>query len=201
MQFCIHCRHVAASVAIRPKDARQVPAATICHAPCPGFLPRRGQGQQPTTKLDRPEDWFNALPTYMEGRAYHELVALKQVPKPGSESVWICPEAQEIAPLPTVYFAYGMNMGLSVWDRAKPDHLDHVGATSTMVFMADAPGSSCAVWPSARPFAPADRHQGFANIAFLDGHVDAFVRTDLISVDRSNIRWHVPDSSWTGPQD
>src|SRR6266550_1263393 len=26
------------------------------------FLPRRGQGQQPTTVVDRTADWFNALP-------------------------------------------------------------------------------------------------------------------------------------------
>ena len=27
-----------------------------------GEVPRRGQGVQPVTQLDRPEDWFNALP-------------------------------------------------------------------------------------------------------------------------------------------
>lgn len=28
------------------------------------YLPRRGQGVQPLVQIDRPEDWFNALPPY-----------------------------------------------------------------------------------------------------------------------------------------
>src|ERR1700751_1250727 len=29
------------------------------------FLPRRGQGVQVLAEIDRPEDWFNALPPYV----------------------------------------------------------------------------------------------------------------------------------------
>src|SRR5262245_8996856 len=54
-----------------------------------GFLPRRGQGVQPTTKLDRPEDWFNGLPSFLENPPYSRLVQENQQPKPGSNSVWI----------------------------------------------------------------------------------------------------------------
>src|SRR5262245_41955706 len=38
-----------------------------------GFLPRRGQGIRPTTRIDRPEDWFNALPPLLGEFSYLEL--------------------------------------------------------------------------------------------------------------------------------
>jgi prepilin-type processing-associated H-X9-DG protein len=44
-----------------------------------------------------------------------------------------------------------------------------------------------------------------ANVAFLDGHVSAFVGTELGCgvglIDREDVRWKVPDSSWAGPED
>ncbi len=79
-----------------------------------GALPRRGQGVQPTTKLDRADDWFNSLPPFMENLPYSRLVQEGQQPKAGTNSVWMCPDAQEIAQ--STYFAYGMNMALSPWD-------------------------------------------------------------------------------------
>src|SRR5262245_64952462 len=38
-----------------------------------GRLPYRGQGIQPTVQLNRPDDWFNALPPLMENTLYSEL--------------------------------------------------------------------------------------------------------------------------------
>ena len=35
-----------------------------------GSLPRRGQGVQPLARIDRPTDWFNALPPYLGSPAY-----------------------------------------------------------------------------------------------------------------------------------
>src|SRR5262245_15527911 len=55
-----------------------------------GYLPRRGQGAQPTVFIDRPDDWFNALPPYLELPPYSELVASNRRPQPGESSVWIC---------------------------------------------------------------------------------------------------------------
>jgi prepilin-type processing-associated H-X9-DG protein/prepilin-type N-terminal cleavage/methylation domain-containing protein len=165
-----------------------------------GALPRRGQGQQPTMQLTRPQDWFNALPPLMEERAYSEMSQLGIVPKAGDSSVWICPDAEPIAQ--TVFFAYAMNMGLSVWDHPQPDNIDKVGPTGSMVLMADSLGPYCSTWPSTQPFSPLARHQGQVNIAFLDGHVESFAGEDVGIGDpmRPDVRWQVPGSSWTGPK-
>jgi prepilin-type processing-associated H-X9-DG protein len=184
-------------------NLRQWALAVQTHADThQGALPRRGQGQQPTTQLTRTQDWFNALPPLMEETPYSQLVGLGIRPKAGDHSVWICPEAQEIPQ--TTFFAYAMNMGLSVWDRPKADFLEKVGATSTMVFMADAPGPYCSTWPSPQPFNPATRHQGLVNIAFLDGHVESFYGDDIGcgvgDPGLPSVRWQVPNSSWTGPR-
>jgi prepilin-type processing-associated H-X9-DG protein/prepilin-type N-terminal cleavage/methylation domain-containing protein len=167
-----------------------------------GALPRRGQGQQPTMQLTRPQDWFNALPPLMEERPYSEMSQLGIAPKAGDSSVWICPDAQ---PIPqAIFFAYAMNMGLSMWDHPNPDYLDKVGPTGTMVFMADSPGPYCSTWPSAQPYDPEPRHQGAVNIAFLDGHVETFFGDDIGcgvgDPQRPDVRWQVPNSSWKGPK-
>ena len=188
----IHCQ----------SNLRQWALAVQSHADIhQGALPRRGQGVQPTMQLSRPQDWFNALPPLMEDCPYLEWTQLGIAPKAGDPSVWICPEAQDISR--TTFFSYGMNMGLSVWDQPKPDHLQKVGPTSTMVFMTDAPGPYCAAWPSTQPYSPAARHLGCVNIAFLDGHVDSFLGDDVGcgagDPKRSDVRLQVSDTSWTEP--
>ncbi|HEV3339549.1 MAG TPA: DUF1559 domain-containing protein [Pirellulales bacterium] len=167
-----------------------------------GLLPRRGEGQQPTTFLDRPDDWFNALPALIENQPYITLVQKNTLPKAGDHSIWICPEARQDANQPT-FFAYGMNMWLSTWFEPVQDNIDKVGPRSTMVFMADAPGSYCSVLPRAKPYSPIARHNGFVNISFLDGHVASFsgpeVGCDIGDPYRPDVRWIVPRSTWPGP--
>jgi prepilin-type N-terminal cleavage/methylation domain-containing protein/prepilin-type processing-associated H-X9-DG protein len=166
-----------------------------------GLLPRRGQGVQPTSKLDRPEDWFNALPPFMESLPYLQLSQLGQQPKAGGRSTWICPDAQDIGK--ATLFTYGMNMALSVWDAPVPDRIDRVGPTHRMVFMADAPGPYCATLPSTKPYSVIGRHNGAVNIVFLDGHVACFsgeyVGCGIGDPQRENICWFVPGSSWAEP--
>src|SRR5262245_52272180 len=58
-----------------------------------GWLPRRGQGAQPTMVIDRPSDWFNALPPMMRKRPFAELAAQNIIPRPADGSVWMCPAA------------------------------------------------------------------------------------------------------------
>jgi len=193
-------------------NLRQWAIAVQTHADIhDGVLPRRGQGTQPVKQLTRSADWFNALPQFMEDRAYSELSQLGLAPKAGDSSVWVCPEAQEIkvddypsyAIEPKNFFSYAMNMALSVWDQPRPDVLRKLGPTHTMVFMADSPGPWCSVLPSKKPYSPAARHQGTANIAFLDGHVEAFYGDDLGcgtgDPKRPDIRWYVPESPWKEP--
>jgi len=166
-----------------------------------GQLPRRGQGVQPTTQLDRVEDWFNALPPLMESRPYSDLAAQNIRPKAETTSVWICPEAKDTGQ--ATFFAYGMNMWLSTWNAPEPDRLEKAGGTSTMVFMADGLGPYCSVLPSKQPYSPLARHNGLVNIAFLDGHVVALpgeqVGCGIGDPQLPDVRWVVPGSAWTGP--
>jgi len=183
-----------------------VTAATTYAMDYDGYLPRRGQGQQPTTLLTRPEDWFNMLPPVMKKEPYSQLVAMNRIPHSGDGGIWICLEAAEIRP-GAVYtdavFTYGMNMRLSTWQAPKPDQINNLGDLTSMVFMADGPTSYCSILPAAADFSPVARHSGWVNISFLDGHVASFTgdsvgcgKGDPLRVD---VRWVVPSSSWKGP--
>ena len=165
------------------------------------YLPRRGQGVQPTTRLDRDTDWFNALPLLMNGSSYLDLTSAGMAPKPGDRSIWICPEAK--GPAPAVYFAYAMNMRLSVWDAPEPDRIDQVAPPAVQVFLAEAPGLYCSVLPAPDPYSLVARHSGSTVLAFLDDHVAQFssaaVGCGVGDPLRPEIQWHVPSSAWTGP--
>ena len=166
-----------------------------------GYLPRRGQGVQATAQLDRPEDWFNALPPLIENTSYNDLAQQNLRPKAGDNSIWVCPEA--LAIVQANFFPYGMNMWLSTWLAPEPDHFDRVGPTGTMVFMADGLGTNCSILPSKQAYSPVARHAGFVNIAFLDGHVTSFagdyIGCGVGDPQRPDVRWAVPGSIWTGP--
>src|SRR5262245_28101473 len=103
-----------------------------------GWLPRRGQGAQPTVQIDRPSDWFNALPPIMRMPAYSELVAAKRIPRPGDSTIWMCPSSLDrVTPY---YFSYAMNMRLGVWNVPLPDRINRIGPWSTVVFMSEGSG-------------------------------------------------------------
>ena len=174
-----------------------------------GYLPRRGQGKQPTVKIDRGADWFNAVPAILDMKPYLQLAAEGSIPRPGNQSsIWLCPNAVGLPG--TNYFSYGMNMGLSVWDgdenSGRPDNIAAVGNPSAMVLMADAPGDRCSVFPSKTlgGYNPVPRHGGRVNISFLDGHVSAidasYVGVGSGLVERADMRWHPPNSKWNGAQ-
>ena len=165
------------------------------------YLPRRGQGAQPTAIINRPEDWFNALPPLMKVHPYSELARTNRVPRPGDTSVWMCPQASDIDG--PNYFAFGMNMLLSTWLDGKPDRIDRVAPPSVQVFMADGPGRYCSVLPSSHAYSPVARHAGSLNISFLDSHAARFsggyVGCGIGDQSRGDVRWTVPNSSWPGP--
>jgi prepilin-type N-terminal cleavage/methylation domain-containing protein len=168
-----------------------------------GYLPRRGQGQQPTTVINRPSDWFNALPDIMDFPDYQTLAAENRIPQVEGGGLWICPEAEDTPNSAGYLFTYGMNMWLSIWENALPDRIDSVGPPETMAFMADGQGSYCSVLPFNAPFSPVARHHNCVNIAFLDCHVAAFpgsyVGCGVGDPQRPDIRWTVPGSNWAGP--
>ena len=144
------------------------------------WLPRRGQGKMPTQTLSWYDDWFNELPPYLGQRTYQDLVASGQMPQIGDSSIWICPQLYGSANAYGNSFGYAMNMALSVRNAPLPDRIDKIGSASTMVFMADGPAGYCSTIPfvstaaAPAPFNPVPRHNGYVNIAFLDGHVSAF---------------------------
>jgi prepilin-type N-terminal cleavage/methylation domain-containing protein/prepilin-type processing-associated H-X9-DG protein len=184
-------------------NLRQWSSATLAFAAAnDGCLPRRGQGVQPTGQINRPEDWFNALPPVLQMAGLSRLVAAGRPPHPGDGSIWMCPEMPEVAGAPYT-FSYAMNMRLSTWNAPDPDRLTAVGDHSTMVLMADAPGSYCSTLPSSAAYSPVARHSDFVNIAFLDGHVASFKGTYVGcgsgDPQRPDVRWIVPNSPWAGP--
>ncbi len=166
-------------------------------------LPRRGQGQQPTSVINRPEDWFNALPGVMKMQPYQDLITAGQMPRAGDRGLWICPEATSLPNGAGYLFTYGMNMRLSTWVTPLPDRIDRVGQPSTLVFMADAPSGFCSVLPFAAAFSPVARHHGRVNVSFLDGHAASFpgktVGCGIGDPLLADIRWVVPGSPWAGP--
>jgi prepilin-type N-terminal cleavage/methylation domain-containing protein/prepilin-type processing-associated H-X9-DG protein len=183
-----------------------------------GQLPYRGQGVQPSTRLDAMDDWINAIPQFTESRPYVELVTSNQKPKAGDSSIWICPDAVSIDQLradeldpttashidPTTFFAYGMNMALSTPYMGRPDRIDRVGPLQTMVFMADSLGPYCSVIPHKKDYTPIARHIGnTVNIAFLDGRVESYLGDDVGcrvgDPKRPDIVWYPPNSLWPGP--
>jgi len=190
-------------------NLRQWGAATLIYAnEHNGQLPRRGQGVSPTVLVNRPTDWFNALPPMLKMKPYMDLAASGQVPRPPGASIWLCPQAEDMQG--TYYWSYAMNMALSVWEAnqnfGQPDKITGVGDTATMVFLADGPGNYCSVFPSSQPdgYNPAPRHRGCVNICFLDGHVAAipgsYIGCGTGLIERPDVRWHPPKSTWNSAQ-
>jgi prepilin-type N-terminal cleavage/methylation domain-containing protein/prepilin-type processing-associated H-X9-DG protein len=162
-------------------------------------LPRRGQGVEAATQLDRDADWFNALPPMIEMTPYRQSAALGHDPDSG---IWVCPEAKAVS---TPHrFNYAMNMWISPTQATSPDRFDSLGDASSMAFMADGPPGHCSTVPGKPQYSPDARHCGRANICFLDGHVAAYSGAELgcgtVDPQRPDVRWFVVNSAWPGPK-
>ncbi|MFV0415360.1 MAG: DUF1559 domain-containing protein [Chthoniobacterales bacterium] len=167
-----------------------------------GHIPRRGQGVQPVFRINRPEDWFNALPPYLEMDSYYDLFQAGKHPQPGDRSVFVCPEAS--FPDNNIHFiSYGMNMYVSRWDRVTRMRLSELPMLSSLAFMADAPGGYASTVPSAQGYSVQARHQNHANVLFFDGHIKSFSAKYLGCGEREknhpDIRWNpkIDGDTWT----
>lgn len=156
-----------------------------------GALPRRGQGVQPVTQLDRAEDWFNALPRVLGQPGYGDLVRINQRPKAGDRSLFIRPGATD--PGGKVFLGYAMNMNLSPWNLPNPTRVSQIERPAITVFLAESPGTYASTYPSARPYGCLAPHGGKGNILFLDGHVGTFT-AEYLGVSQSDPRRE--DVSW-----
>jgi type II secretory pathway pseudopilin PulG len=136
------------------------------------FLPRRGQGVQVLAEIDRPADWFNALPVYFGLSSFQQMVTNNVKPAAHTQSVFICPTAND--PGGTYFLPYGMNMNLSPWNLPLATKFGEVVQPSCVVAMADAPGPYASTYPSIQPYSIIARHAGRINLLFLAGQVQSF---------------------------
>lgn len=155
------------------------------------FLPRRGQGVQPLSRIDRPEDWFNALPPYFNGQPYQRLFAANQKFKAHVNSVFVCPVASD--PGSNHFLPYGMNMNLCPWSIPLQTKFAEVVQPSRVVAMADAPGPYASTFPSRKPYSVLSRHSLRTTILFLAGQVNCFpgdyVGCGVGDPSRADVRW------------
>jgi prepilin-type N-terminal cleavage/methylation domain-containing protein len=136
------------------------------------FLPRRGQGVQPLAMIDRPDDWFNALPPYFGAQSFEQLVTQSNKPVAHSQTVYICPSAED--PGGTYFLPYGMNMNLSPWNLPLATKFGKVVQPTAVVAMADTPGPYASTYPSVKPYSIVARHARRINLLFLAGQVQSF---------------------------
>ncbi|MEI8288257.1 MAG: type II secretion system protein [Verrucomicrobiota bacterium] len=139
------------------------------------FLPRRGQGVQALFQLNRPADWFNALPGYLNLPTFEQMAVNKAKPAAHTQSVFICPTADD--PGGIYFLPYAMNMNLCPWNLPAATKLSEVVQPISVVAMADAPGAYAATFPSARPYSVVARHSARVNLLFLSGSVQSYAGT------------------------
>jgi prepilin-type N-terminal cleavage/methylation domain-containing protein len=156
-------------------------------------LPRRGQGVQPLATIDRPTDWFNALPFYFGLPMFQQMVSNNATPAPQSQSVFICPTALNTNTNGTYFLPYGMNMNLCPWNLPVAATFSQVAMPIDVVAMADAPGAYSSTYPSVNPYSPVARHTTQINLLFLAGQVRGFagsyVGCGAGDPGRSDVRW------------
>ena len=172
-----------------------------------GYLPRRGQGVQPVFEINRPTDWFNALPPYLGTASFQVLVSGSNgvlPPRPGDNSIFVCPAATS-STAGKYFLCYGMNMNLSTWNQLNATKLTQVPNPELLAFMADSPGGYASTVPSAHQYNVDPRHNGYANVSFLDGHVQAFAGSYLGcgvgEIEEPGVRWNpdIPGITWMAP--
>jgi prepilin-type N-terminal cleavage/methylation domain-containing protein len=138
------------------------------------FLPRRGQGVQPLTQIDRPADWFNALPIYFGLPTFDDMASNNTLPIAQSPSIFICPAARNTNKTALYFLPYCMNMNLSPWNLPLPTKFGQVQTPNLVVAMADAPGPYSSTYPSVQPYSAVARHNGRINLLFLTGQAQSF---------------------------
>jgi prepilin-type N-terminal cleavage/methylation domain-containing protein len=155
------------------------------------FLPRRGQGVQVLAQIDRPTDWFNALPSYLSLPSFQQMVASNQQPAAHVQSLFICPAASN--PGGAYFLPYGMNMNLCPWNLPQPTRFVDVVQPECVVAMADAPGLWASTYPTSRPYSPVARHASRVNILFLAGNAQSFLGSyagcGTVDPEHPDVRW------------
>ena len=167
------------------------------------YVPRRGQGVKPLEQIDRPEDWFNALPPYLKLPSYQQLFTNHQRLSAAAPSVFVCPVALDSGS--NHFLPYAMNMNLCPWGNSgstEPTKFGEVLRPSQVVAMADGPGPFSAIFPSNNPYTPVPRHSRRVNLLFLAGQAQSFdggyVGCGVGDPGREDVRWLTGTSSDAG---
>ena len=158
------------------------------------YLPRRGQGVQPLAQIDRLEDWFNALPSYLKLASYQQYFTNYGKFKTGANSPFICPIATD--PGSNHFLPYGMNMNLCPWGNSgnsDQTKLSDVVRAVQVVALADSSGPYSSTFPSKNYYSPLPRHKGRVNLLFLGAQVTGFtgeyVGCGVGDPRRDDLRW------------
>jgi prepilin-type N-terminal cleavage/methylation domain-containing protein len=155
------------------------------------YLPRRGQGVQTLALINRPSDWFNALPPYFNKPPYEDLMADGKRPTAGAHDVFVCPDTTDPGGL--YFLPYGMNMNLSTWNLPEPTKFSAVIQPDLAVAIGEGPGPYASTYPSIQAYSIVARHAGRINLLFLGGEVLAFAGTyvgcSVGDPGRPDVRW------------
>jgi len=159
--------------------------------------PRRGQGVRPLTKLDRSEDWFNALPPQLGVQGFGDYITNATTSATSPPQLFVCPEAK---PAPSRYFlTYAMNMYLSPSNRPKPHRMNEIPSPVMTVFLADGGIGYSSAFPAVAEYSPQARHRQMANLIFLDGHAESFKGAEIGSTTginkRADVIWQFDTNS------
>lgn len=160
-------------------------------------IPRRGQGVRPLTKVDRPEDWFNALAPELGQQGFGDFIASAGTNANSPPQLFVCPEAR---PAPSRYFlTYAMNMYLSPWNLPEPQRMSEIKTPTMVVFLADGGVGYSSAFPAVAEYSPQARHREMANLVFLDGHAESFKGTEIGSKTginkRADVVWQFDPNS------
>ena len=155
------------------------------------FMPRRGQGVRPLTAINRPEDWFNALPPYLWLPGFGDAVAQSGTNLDARPRLFGCPEAK---PAPNrLFLAYSMNIYLSPWNLPEPQRLGEIDNPAAVVFLADGGVGYSSTFPAAAEYSPQPRHGELCNLLFVDTHAEGFsgpsIGCDTGLVLRADVAW------------
>ena len=151
--------------------------------------PRRGQGVRPLTRLDRPEDWFNALAPDLGQPGFGAYIAGAGTNTDSPPALFICPDAQ---PAPHRYFlTYAMNMYFSPWSLPAPHLLSKIPTPSEVVFLTDGGIGYSSAYPAVAEYSPQARHRKTAGVVFVDGHAQNFKGDEIGSYTGINQRTDV----------
>lgn len=166
-----------------------------------GFIPRRGQGLQVTTVIDRPDDWFNAVPATLGESSLKQRFDSGERPRPGDRGIWSCPSGPPDEGF--VWLAYAMSMRVSTWNDAYPTNQDRIPRPASLVLLTEGPGPRSSVLPSTAPWNPDVRHRAQINVSFLDGHASPYIGATIGcgvgDPKRADVQWYDPESGWPGP--